>query len=152
MYFRYSKLLILFTVLILIPNSVKSENKEPDGSFKKRALSETPIDCPLRKKGVVHDHRKPFEHTKGKERGRILIINYSHYAGDRCLEVLRKVDSDGGPGYWMIRESLHLYFSSISSTAIVGAFCNPPKLGVISIPLNNQAPLGDRSSSVFSAL
>lgn len=63
MYFRYSKLLILFSVLILMPSSVKSENKEPDSSFKKSTSSETPIDCPLRKKGVLHDHSKPFKHT-----------------------------------------------------------------------------------------
>ena len=63
MYFRYSKLLILFSVFILIPSLVKSDNKEPDSSFKKSTSSKTSIDCPLRKKGIVHDHRKPFKHT-----------------------------------------------------------------------------------------
>ena len=63
MNFRYSKLLILFSVVILIPSSVKSEHKEPDSSSQKSTSSETPIDCPLRKKGVVHDHSKPFKHT-----------------------------------------------------------------------------------------
>jgi hypothetical protein len=37
----------------------------------------------------------------------------------------------------------------MSFTAITGASCNSPELGVISIPLNNQAPLGDRSNLVF---
>ncbi len=63
MYFRYSKLLILFSVLILMPSAVKSENNEPDNSLKNSTSSETPIDCPLRKKGIVHDHAKPFEQT-----------------------------------------------------------------------------------------
>ena len=63
MYFRYLKFLILFLVLILIPRPVKSENKEPGSSFKKSTSSETPIDCPLHQKGVVHDHNKPFKHA-----------------------------------------------------------------------------------------
>ena len=63
MYLRYSKLLILFSVFILISSSVQSENKDPDSSFKKSMSSETPIDCPLRRKGVVHNHSKPFGHT-----------------------------------------------------------------------------------------
>jgi len=63
MYFRYLKLLILFSVFILIPSLVKSENKEPDNSVKNSTSSQIPIDCPLRKKGIVHNHSKPFEHT-----------------------------------------------------------------------------------------
>jgi hypothetical protein len=46
-----------------MPSAVKSENNESDSSFKNSTSSETPIDCPLRKKGIVHDHAKPFEHT-----------------------------------------------------------------------------------------
>ncbi len=64
MYFRYLNFLILFSVLILIPSSIKSENKEPDGSFKNSTSSQIPIDCPLRKKGVDVDHIKPFEDTE----------------------------------------------------------------------------------------
>lgn len=64
MYFKYLNLLILFSVLILIPSSVKSENKEPDNSIKNNTSSQTPIDCPLRKKGVDVDHIKPFKDTE----------------------------------------------------------------------------------------
>jgi ubiquinone/menaquinone biosynthesis C-methylase UbiE len=63
MYFRDLEFLVLFSVFILIPSSVKSENKDPESSSRKGTSSETPIDCPLRKKGVDHDHSKPFEHT-----------------------------------------------------------------------------------------
>ena len=63
MYFKYLNLLILLLVLILIPSAVKSENKEPDSSVKNSRSSKTPIDCPLRKKGVGHRHNKPFENT-----------------------------------------------------------------------------------------
>ena len=34
----------------------------------------------------------------------------------------RNIDSDGYPGYWMVRESLHLYVSSNSSSTIMDAF------------------------------
>ena len=64
MHFRYLNLLILLSVLFLIPSSVKSENKEPDGSVKNSTSSQIPIDCPLLKKGVDVDHIKPFEDTE----------------------------------------------------------------------------------------
>ena len=61
MLFRYLNLLILLSVLILTSFSVKSENKKPDNSVKNSTSSQIPIDCPLRKKGVDVDHKKPFE-------------------------------------------------------------------------------------------
>jgi ubiquinone/menaquinone biosynthesis C-methylase UbiE len=63
MYCRYFKLVILFLVFILIPCQVEAENKEHDSSLKKGPSYATPIDCPLRKKGVLHDHNEPFKHT-----------------------------------------------------------------------------------------
>ncbi|MBW1856525.1 MAG: hypothetical protein JRJ00_18045, partial [Deltaproteobacteria bacterium] len=61
MLFRFLNLFILFSVIILTPCSIRSENEEPDNSVKNSAHSQTPIDCPLRKKGVDVDHKKPFK-------------------------------------------------------------------------------------------
>lgn len=106
MYFRDLKLLVLFSVFILIPNSVKPENKDPDRSFQKGTSSETPIDCPLRKKGVVHDHTKPFEHTDKyidflEREDRIkwqkpdVVIEALNFSGDEKI-----ADVGAGSGYF----------------------------------------------------
>jgi len=106
MYFRYSKLLILISVSILIPSLVKSENKEPDNSVTNSTSSQIPIDCPLRKKGVMHDHSKPFEHVDRYidflERGdRIkwqkpdVVIEALNFSGDEKI-----ADVGAGSGYF----------------------------------------------------
>ena len=51
---------ILLLLLLLTPFLVKSENKKSDTSIRNSTSSHTPIDCPLRKNGVVH-HKKPFK-------------------------------------------------------------------------------------------
>ena len=63
MYSRYLNLLVFLSVLILTPCAVNSEDKKPDNSIKNSAHSQTPIDCPLRNKGVDANHIKPFEDT-----------------------------------------------------------------------------------------
>ena len=106
MYFRDLKLLVLCSVFILIPSSVNSENKEPDSSFKKTPSSATPIDCPLRKKGVVHDHSKPFKHTDKyidflEREDRIkwqkpeVVIEALNFSGDEKI-----ADVGAGSGYF----------------------------------------------------
>jgi ubiquinone/menaquinone biosynthesis C-methylase UbiE len=106
MYFVYSKLVILVSVFILIPLPVKSENKKHEGSFEKSTSSETPIDCPLRKKGVVHDHSKPFKHTDKyidflEREDRIkwqkpeVVIEALNFSGDEII-----ADVGAGSGYF----------------------------------------------------
>lgn len=63
MYSRYLHLLVLLSVLILTPRAVNSEDKTTDNSIRNSAHSQTPIDCPLRNKGVDANQIKPFEDT-----------------------------------------------------------------------------------------
>ena len=63
MYSRYLNLLVLLSVLILTPRAVNSEDKTTDNSIRNSAHSQTPIDCPLRNKGVDANQIKPFEDT-----------------------------------------------------------------------------------------
>ena len=116
MYFRYLKLLILFSVFILLPSSVKSENQAPDSSSPKSTSSETPIDCPLRKKGVMHDHSKPFEHV------------------DRYIDFLEREDRIKWQKPDVVIEALN--FSGDEKIADVGAVAQPDRF-----PLHVAPPL-----------
>jgi ubiquinone/menaquinone biosynthesis C-methylase UbiE len=106
MYFRDLKLFVLLSVFILIPNSVKSENKALDSTSQKITSAETPIDCPLLKKGLVHDHSKPFEHTEKyidflEREDRIkwqkpdVVIEALNFSGDEKI-----ADVGAGSGYF----------------------------------------------------
>ena len=59
--------------------------------------------------------------------------------------------SDESDGKCSLKTTFHIdQCPSIFFTAIAGILSNPPTRGVISIPLNNRVPPGDRSSSLFS--
>ena len=109
MYFRYLNLLILFSVLIPIPSSVKSENKEPDNSAKNNTSSQIPIDCPLRKKGVDIDHKKPF---KNAEKYIVFLEREDRMNWQRPDAIIEELDLKGdeiiadvgaGSGYFSFR-------------------------------------------------
>jgi len=60
----YAATALVMSVLITTPCQAQSASKEPASAVKSSEDSKAGIDCPLRDKGVAHDHKKPFGDTE----------------------------------------------------------------------------------------
>jgi ubiquinone/menaquinone biosynthesis C-methylase UbiE len=60
----YTATVIVVSVLITNPCVAQSENKRPASAVTSGEGSKAPIDCPLRDKGVAHEHKTPFGNTE----------------------------------------------------------------------------------------
>jgi ubiquinone/menaquinone biosynthesis C-methylase UbiE len=62
--FGYAATVIVVSVFLTAPCQAQSENKRPDSAVTSGEGSKAPIDCPLRDKGVAHEHKTPFGNTE----------------------------------------------------------------------------------------
>ena len=60
----YTATVIVVSVLITNPCVAQSENKRPASAVTSGEGAKAPIDCPLRDKGVAHEHKTPFGNTE----------------------------------------------------------------------------------------
>ena len=60
----YAATVMVLSVLIVTLCQAQSESKKPAGTVKSSEGSKVPADCPLRDKGVAHEHKTPFGNTE----------------------------------------------------------------------------------------